>query len=1297
MPRYMDDAKRILARFLVLDVLVPESMVLGRICRMLVGINEEVLADRLRQGEGDKRSFHYFHQEVKELYDRRKQEDAGEARRATTKPVLTPAMHMATPKVTPYVKFACRNHQTNEHKYGSATCLALRGKSNISRIAVSSIVADKDIKGDDVWYAPSHIFKCTHAQSKMRTIATTNQFEVLPSKFILDSGCSHHLAKDVSSFCEYRPKSSGNITTASGEAMPIRGIGKVPLNAGGKSIKLSDVKHVPALDSNLMSVSTLDKGGRSVLFGGGLTWVIPGHFKDFLPLGMKPLIAGKLEDDGLYYVGNRQAGNALVAKVTPVIWHNRLGHLSKGALHKLGNITMDLKMDRHVEQVDTGVCEGCMKGKMHCLPFPTTSTVVENVGDIVCQDLKGPVRPKAVGGYSYAQIFTDRRSGATKVYLIKNKTQDTVLANFKEYEAYLLRQYGAKVKALQSDNAKEFIGKASQDYLASQGIVHRRAVPYAHQQMGVAERQNRTLFDVALSLLAHAGMAMKYWGFALESASVIRDRCGYRHRDGTIQTPLETLMGKRPSVANLRVFGCRAWRQLPKEASAGLHFRSELCRFLGYKKGTKGYVLLTQKNEVVVSRDVIFEENRFDGLPGSMEQDEELVWEEMEEIEEDRTPITEESEEEFPLLNTYEEHIPDKPVAVPENHAAELGESTTDDQLTDMEDSGPDEEGTPAHVETSKYWSRTNDLDPANILPEHTRSGVASLLGSMFGSAMMAAGTGASIPLTNDMFGTSFPKSRQAAMNRPDWPEWDAADKQEEASMMEMDVAEVVDVKDIPKGMDIYYIMPVYTQKFGSTGKLLRYKSRWVVDGSRQGLMANDTFSPAVRWASLRTVVALCAAKGEYLQQMDVDTAFLNAPLKEVRYAHAPNGKYWKVKKAIYGFQDSPQLWSTLSDQHLLSMGYKTTYADPCVFVKHAQIGGSEHFSMVTRWVDDYFSFATHPSMRVDFVAGMKSKFSVKDLGVLEYGLGVHFSYLDRNGKSIVRNCIGSVPIHAIKMDQHLYISTMLKEFDMVNAHPALTPMEATATLTAIDELGEGGGHNLFLSYRPLVGSLNYAAVVTRPDIADAVGQVARFMAKPMKAHWGAAQRILRYLKGTPDMGVVYRKDCHINPEAWSDASFQRCVDTRRSTSGLVIMMGGGPVSWRSHRQKTIAQSSCESEYMALTETGKELVWLRGLLEELGVSDWVKASSVMVGKKEPSNDWLNLNGDNQGSIALANRPLINGNSKHIHRSWHWIREKALAKELVLAYCPTQDMLADIFTKPLPTPRFRELRLKIGIR
>ena len=533
-------------------------------------------------------------------------------------------------------------------------------------------------------------------------------------------------------------------------------------------------------------------------------------------------------------------------------------------------------------------------------------------------------------------------------------------------------------------------------------------------------------------------------------------------------------------------------------------------------------------------------------------------------------------------------------------------------------------------------------------------------------------------------------------MARPDWPEWDAADKREEASMMDLKVAEAVELKDIPKGETIYYIMPVYTQKFGAKGELLKYKSRWVVDGSRQGLTANDTFSPAVRWASLRTMVALCAAKGEYMEQMDVDTAFLNAPLKDVRYARAPNGKYWRVKKAIYGFQDSPQLWSNMSDEQLVAMGYNTTSADPCIFVKHQAIDGREHFLMVSRWVDDYHYFATHKSMRDQFKEGMKTKFSVKDLGVLEYGLGVHFSYLDKNGNAIVSNLIKSIPIHGIKMDQHLYISTMIKEFDLANTHSAPTPMEVTASLTAGGAVDAAGGNRVFPKYRPLVGSLNYAAVVSRPDIADAVGQVARFLAAPTQAHWTAAQRILRYLKGTLDMGVVYHRDKPTNPEAWSDASFQRCVDTRRSTTGLVIMMAGGPVSWRSHRQKTVAQSSCESEYMALTETGKELVWLRGLLEELGVSEWVKASTVTVGQKEPGKDWLSIQGDNQGSIALANRPLINGNSKHIHPSWHWIREKALAKELDLIYCPTQNMVADFFTKPLPTPRFRELRLKLGI-
>ena len=165
----------------------------------------------------------------------------------------------------------------------------------------------------------------------------------------------------------------------------------------------------------------------------------------------------------------------------------------------------------------------------------------------------------------------------------------------------------------------------------------------------------------------------------------------------------------------------------------------------------------------------------------------------------------------------------------------------------DSDDSGTEALDDPSYVETSKYWGRTEGLDPADIVPTRTRSGVGTILGSLFGRGMVAAAVGSSIPMSGEMFGSAFPKSQQAAMECPDWSEWEAADKREEKSRMNLEVAEVVELKDIPKGETIYYIMPVYTQKFGSAGQLLRYKSRWVVDGSRQGLTANDTFSPAVR------------------------------------------------------------------------------------------------------------------------------------------------------------------------------------------------------------------------------------------------------------------------------------------------------------------------------------------------------------------------------------------------------------------------------------------------------------------
>jgi hypothetical protein len=267
----------------------------------------------------------------------------------------------------------------------------------------------------------------------------------------------------------------------------------------------------------------------------------------------------------------------------------------------------------------------------------------------------------------------------------------------------------------------------------------------------------------------------------------------------------------------------------------------------------------------------------------------------------------------------------------------------------------------------------------------------------------------------------------------------------------------------------------------------------------------------------------------------------------------------------------------------------------------------------------------------------------------------------------------------------------------MEEAAPALTPMETGKALCdgEISEIEEMKA----VPVRELLGSLQFCATVSHPEISDALSTIARCVNKPSKELWNALIRVLKYLKGRKDEGLWYKKEAPITPVCFSDASFQSFKETSKSRTGDIILMAGSPVSWRSHWQSTIADSTCEAEYMAINEAGKEAIWMKEFLAETKLNLKESKVTIMVSEKERSEekgDWLKIYGDNQGSLALASRQLVNSLLKHIRRKYHWIRENYQNGGYNLNYCRTQDMAADIFTKPVTTAKLKIAMRQLGL-
>ena len=513
------------------------------------------------------------------------------------------------------------------------------------------------------------------------------------------------------------------------------------------------------------------------------------------------------------------------------------------------------------------------------------------------------------------------------------------------------------------------------------------------------------------------------------------------------------------------------------------------------------------------------------------------------------------------------------------------------------------------------------------------------------------------------------PMSHKEAMQSEDSKKWKKAEDEEYQAHLDNGTWELV---ERPEGVNVVGSRWVYKTKRDEHGAVVRFKARGVAQGcsQQQGIDFEKVFAPTARQTTIRAVVSVAAMKDWELENMDVNVAFLNAEVEEEIYmrqlegyeVYGPNGEelVCKLKKSIYGLKQASRNWNQTIDKWMKEYGFKASEADPCLYVKRED----QEMIVVIIWVDDLIIAGSCKQIIRDFKASISERFSMKDLGPLKWILGVEVKR-DR-------------PRRRIELTQTAYINQMLERFGMRDCKPVGAPAEGV--LRKISEEDGGRPDRLFMS---IVGSLLYAAMITRPDITYAVQALGRHMQCSGNEHMVAAKRILRYLQGTKDLGIVYEASGDSIGQqpslvGFSDADWGGDIDTRRSTTGYLFMIEetGGVVSWGSKLQPTVALSSAEAEYMAVCAAVQEAVHLRRLMCDLGFE-----------QKEPTVIYE----DNQGCIALSDNPVHHRRTKHIDIRFHFIRERVASKETELKYVPTEFQLADLLTKGLAKSRVMVLR------
>jgi len=294
--------------------------------------------------------------------------------------------------------------------------------------------------------------------------------------------------------------------------------------------------------------------------------------------------------------------------------------------------------------------------------------------------------------------------------------------------------------------------------------------------------------------------------------------------------------------------------------------------------------------------------------------------------------------------------------------------------------------------------------------------------------------------------------------------------------------------------------------------------------------------------------------------------------------------------------------------------------------------------------------------------------FKMKDLGSVSEFLGIEITR-DRAARTL-------------RLSQTSYIAKILERFQMSECKPTATPMVQSSKPSSEDSEPLPAD----VPYRSAIGSLMYLMICTRPDLGFAVGRLSQHCENPLKCHWNAVKRVYRYVKGTQDMGIVYDAKSADSSDipiiGYSDSDWAGCNDSRKSTEAYVFLLTGGAISWRSKKQSIVALSSCEAEYISACTAAKEAIWLSKVMQN------------MLGTDKPSPITVLM--DNQGSIKSAQNMSINARNKHIDIRHHFVRDAVAKKDVLLAYCPTSDQVADILTKPLIRVLFEKFRSLMGI-
>ncbi|KAI5313515.1 hypothetical protein L3X38_042691 [Prunus dulcis] len=749
----------------------------------------------------------------------------------------------------------------------------------------------------------------------------------------INSGCSNHMTGNEGLLVDIQRNLNSKVKMGTGEVVPVAGKGTLVIKTKLGKKHIQEVMLVPGLEENLLSVGQMMEHGYYLVFGGNMVNVY-----DDQSLG-NLIVRVQMTNNRCFPLTMMPASElALRASVSHCLqtWHKRLGHLNERSLKLLENQGMVHGLP-HLEQVSV-VCEGCMLGKQHRDSFPLESTWrASHPLELVHTDICGPMKTDSISGNKYFLLFTDDCTRMSWVYFIRNKS--SALECFRKFKAMTELQSGYKIKGLRSDRGGEFLSSEFNSFCAEVGIQRQLTVAYSPQQNGVAERKNRTIVEMAKSMLHEKSIPYEFWAEAVNTAVYLLNRCPTKSLNKV--TPFEAYTGRKPGIAHLKIFGSPCHVLIPSALRHKLEENSHKCILVGYGLCEKGYRIFDPSSrKVILSRDVHFDE---DGLwKWENEQKGEITV---------STPAENQNCEpsldlDTPLQMDAETTVQDEP-SQDLDASTQMGENNI---LQEERISGSSQ----AIDHTPKKWRSVNEImAQCNICIVEPESFEDANLDESWRNAMKA-----------------------------------------ELEMIEKN--DTWTLVDRPFGKPIIGVKWVYKTKLNLDGSVQKNKARLVAKGYSQkpGIDYNETFAPVARLDTIRTLIALAVQKEWNLYQLDVKSAFLNGVLKEEVYVEQPQGfvkdneeiRVYKLNKALYGLKQAPRAWYDEIDSYFNRAGFKKSPSEATLYVKTSDTSG---ILIVSLYVDDIVYTGSCGKLLEEFKNDMMKHYEMTDLGLLYHFLGM--------------------------------------------------------------------------------------------------------------------------------------------------------------------------------------------------------------------------------------------------------------------------------------------------------------------